>query len=357
MKSLHLGSAMIDTIVLVASENIERATFSNDGKSFLMLEAGRKLEARSITTHVGGGACNTAVSLARRGWAPSVLAKTGRDLNAEEIRQHLDRNSVADGLIPSEHATGVAVMVASHDRNASIFVHRGANETLTFDELPAFDGADLVYVSSLSNESAECYGPIMRAAKLSGAMVASNPGIRQLTARTPAFLAALSHVDLISVNRVEAEALVPAMAARAEATTEALPDDPPPLLKRGLSFGGFEMGLIRFMRTLQQAGPRWVSITDGMDGAYLAGPDGVIWHPTLPAEVAGTAGAGDAFCSTLSAALAEGIAPDRAMLEASINAASVVGHVDTTTGLLTRDHIAEGAAKADAKSRVLSEDG
>ncbi|MEM7685110.1 MAG: carbohydrate kinase family protein [Pseudomonadota bacterium] len=354
MKSLHLGSAMIDTIVLVASDNIERATFSNDGKSFLMLEAGRKLEARSITTHVGGGACNTAVSLARRGWSPTVLAKTGQDLNAEEIRQHLDRNSVADGLIASDHATGVAVMVASHDRNASIFVHRGANETLRFDELPAFDGVDLVYVSSLSNESAECYGPIMRRAKLSGAMVASNPGIRQLTARTPAFLAALAHVDLISVNRVEAEALVPAMAARAEAMTEVMCDDPPPLLKRGLSFGGFDMGLIRFMRTLQQAGPGWVSITDGMDGAYLAGPDGIIWHPTLPADVAGTAGAGDAFCSTLSAALSEGLAPEQAMLEASINAASVVGYVDTTSGLLTQDDIAGRKEQIDAAPRRIA---
>ena len=61
MKSLHFGSAMIDIITLVASENIEQATFTNGAQSFLMLEAGRKLPAQSITTHVGGGGCNTAV--------------------------------------------------------------------------------------------------------------------------------------------------------------------------------------------------------------------------------------------------------------------------------------------------------
>ena len=52
MKSLHIGSAMIDTIVLVASENIERATFTNDGKSFLMLEAGHAIRR----SHWHGGA-------------------------------------------------------------------------------------------------------------------------------------------------------------------------------------------------------------------------------------------------------------------------------------------------------------
>lgn len=354
MKSLHIGSAMIDTIVLVASENIERATFSNDGKSFLMLEAGRKLEARSITTHVGGGACNTAVALARRGWESGVIAKVGDDLNAAEVRKHLSENNASDRLIDSEHATGVAVMVASHDRNASIFVHRGANETLTEANLPDLGGVDLVYVTSLSNESADCYGPILRNAKAAGAMVASNPGIRQLTARTPAFLAALNFVDLISINRVEAEALVPAMAARAEGGEAPLPDDPAPLLKKGLSFGGFNMGLVRFMRTLQQAGPSWVSITDGTDGAYLAGPDSVLWFPTLKAEVAGTAGAGDSFCSTLTAALVEGLAPEDAMRQASLNAASVVSHVDTSTGLLSREEIDARALKSTERTRQIA---
>ncbi len=99
MKSLHAGSAMIDIICIVAAENIERMTFTNEGKSFLMVEAGRKVAAESITTHVGGGACNTAVSLARRGWQAAVLAKTGDDLNAGAVREHLEAN-VASLLRP-----------------------------------------------------------------------------------------------------------------------------------------------------------------------------------------------------------------------------------------------------------------
>ncbi len=341
MRSLHVGSAMIDIITLIASENIERATFTNDGKAYLMLETGRKVGAESITSHVGGGACNTAVSLARLGWDTAVLAKLGNDLNAMAVREHLELNRVdTDHLLTNEErATGTAVMVASHDRNASIFVHRGANETLTESDLTeeAFSERDLVYVTSLSNESADVFPVIVAEARSSGAMVAANPGIRQLTSRTSDFLDALSNLDLLSLNRVEAEALVPALAARHRSRADAvLPPDAPPLLRRGLQFGGFEMGLVAFIRALQADGPRWILITDGTEGAYLGTPDKVLWRPSLPVVVAGTAGAGDAFSSTLAAGLAEGSEPGAAMLDAAANAAAVVSQVDTTSGLMNR---------------------
>ncbi|MEM7499174.1 MAG: carbohydrate kinase family protein [Pseudomonadota bacterium] len=348
-RSLHIGSAMIDIICIVEEQHIEHMSFSNDAKSFLMLETGRKVPAQSIGTHVGGGACNTAVSLARRGWDAAVLARTGDDLNAGAVREHLAENGVSDEwlLTASDAATGTAVMVASHDRNASIFVHRGANEGITEPDLAdgAFAGRDLVHIAPLSSRSADAFGAIAAKGRKAGAFVTANPGIRHLTSRTEPFLAALVDVDLLSVNRVEAEALVPAMAARVgEGPDGKQGDGVPPLLRRGLVAGGFAIGLLRFLTALRACGPSYVLLTDGTEGAWLAGPEGVVWRASLPAEVAGTAGAGDAFTSTLGAALAEGLAPAEAMLEAAANAASVVSAVDTTTGLLTRDALAKRIA-------------
>ena len=342
MKSLHAGSAMIDIICIVAAGNIERMTFSNQDTSFLMVETGRKVVAESITSHVGGGACNTAVSLARRGWQAAVLAKTGDDLNAAAVRQHLEANGVGTErmITAAGLATGTAVMVASHDRNASIFVHRGANETLAPCDLPAevFAGIDLVYVAPLSSQSADCFPDLVARAKAGGAMVAANPGIRQLTSRTAQFVEALANVDLLSINRVEAETLVPAFAARAVGAEAPPPEDAPTLLKRGLGFGGLEIGLLRFLAGVRGAGPRWVLVTDGTEGAWLASPEGVFWRPALlPVTVQGTAGAGDSYTSTLAAALAEGAAPAEAMLQAAINAAAVVAALDTTSGLMTQE--------------------
>lgn len=360
MRSLHFGSAMIDIITQVASENIEQATFTNGETSFLMLEAGRKLPAEAITTHVGGGACNTAVCVARRGWESAVLAKVGEDVGASAIRAHLTGAGVGDRLVSSAAATGTAVMVASHDRNASIFVHRGANETLTEEDLPGFEGLDLVYVAPLSNASADVYPLIARGAKAAGAFVASNPGIRQLSSRGAVFLETLADLDLVSVNRVEAEALAPALAGRAGADVstprDPLPVDPPALMQRGLLVQGLQMGLVTFLKAMQDLGPSRVVVTDGVDGAYLAGPDGLFWHPALPVDVIGSAGAGDAFCSTLTAALAEGVAPPAALTEAACNAAAAVGVVDTTSGLHDRRSLAEAAARlGQGKARRLAD--
>jgi ribokinase len=341
-RSLHLGSAMIDIICIVSAEHIERMTFANERTSFLMLETGRKVPADSITTHVGGGACNTATCLAHRGWESAVIARTGKDLNADAVQAHLAGHGVdATWLVAAaEAATGTAVMVASHDRNASIFVHRGANEGLRPDDLDpaAFAGRDLVYIAPLSSGSAACLGPAAAMGRRAGAMVAANPGIRQLTGRRAEVMAALAAVDLLSVNRVEAEALIPAVVAAegAEAELPPIPDGAPPLLARGLTSGGVTVGLLRFLEALRRRGPRWVLLTDGTEGAWLAGPDGVVWHPSIPAEVAGTAGAGDSFTATLAAALAEGHVPEHALAEAAVNAAAVVSRIDTTSGLLDR---------------------
>jgi sugar/nucleoside kinase (ribokinase family) len=50
----------------------------------------------------------------------------------------------------------------------------------------------------------------------------------------------------------------------------------------------------------------------------------------------GTAGAGDAFTSTLSFMLASGADPVRSLRAAAINSAAVVTQPDTTDGLLDR---------------------
>jgi sugar/nucleoside kinase (ribokinase family) len=350
MKALTFGSAMIDVITIVDPVNIERMSLQNDDKSFLLLEQGRKVAAKSITTHVGGGGCNTAVSLARRGWRAAVAAKVGADLNAGAVTEHLEAKGVsADRLFESfEAATGVAVMVASHERNATIFVHRGANETLTDQDVDAVDFSDfdLVYVAPLSSGSADQFPRIVAKAKAAGAMVAANPGIRQLTSRGTAFFDALEHIDLISINRVEAEALVPGVSVRAKKTpADAAKADAPTLMRRGLSFGGFDMGLGAFMRALGALGPRYVLVTDGAEGAYLLDGERVLYRPAVPAEPAGTAGAGDAYCSTLTAALSEGAPPAEAMLEAAVNATAVISVVDTTSGLLSREDLTARAAE------------
>jgi ribokinase len=344
MKALTVGGAMLDTIAIIESDRIERMSMSNANMSFLLLEEGQKTEALEISTHCGGGAVNTAVAMARLGLDVSVLAKLGQDQRAQTLLNRLETEGVSTRFTSRDPRapTGASVLVSSHEHNAAVFTFRGANTLLEPADLhrDAF-ATDVVYVAHLSNESADCFPEIVRRAKQEGALVAANPGVRQLSARAGAFHESLASIDIVALNRSEAGALVPSLIAKFGEGGPALPlapgEEAPALAARGLRGGGFTMSLVAFVRAIISAGPRLLLLTDGKNGAYVATADEILFCPALLTEVAGTAGAGDAFAATFTAYEAFGGPHSVALKAASVNAASVVEHVDTQTGLLKRD--------------------
>ncbi|MEL6872272.1 MAG: carbohydrate kinase family protein [Pseudomonadota bacterium] len=346
MKAITFGSAMIDSIAIISDDRIERMSMRNADSSFLLLEEGRKTEAEQISQHVGGGAVNTAVAMARLGFDVATVLKVGQDDRAETVLRRLADEKISTRFVMREAGaeTGAAVVVSSHERDAAIFTFRGANTTLKVDELkPDMMSADLVYISGLSNRSADCFPAIVKGAKDAGAKVATNPGIRQLTSRAQPFLEALPLVDVLSINRREADALVPQLIARFGEGGSMLELKPgaegPELALRYLGSGGCEMSLIRFAEALLSFGIGTLLVTNGRDGGYVATKDGIHHCPVMSIDVVGTAGAGDAFASTFSAVLAKSADPVRALRSATVNSSSVVGHSDTQTGLLSTDQI------------------
>ncbi len=346
MKALTVGGAMIDTIAVIANERIERMAMRNADTSFLLLEEGRKHEAEDISTHCGGGAVNAAVAIARLGYDVATLIKVGQDARAETILSRLAEEGVSTryALRDARAPTGASVLVSAHDRNAAIFTFRGANTLLEPKDLKqdAF-AVDLVYVAGLSNDSADCFPLIIERAKAGGALVATNPGIRQLSARQGEFRDMIAKIDILVVNRHEAGALIPWLVAKAgeggrleHRPGGALPD----LARRGFVAGGFELSLAGFFAALRRMGPRWVVVTDGRDGAYIGDPTGIVHCPAPQVTVAGTAGAGDAFGATFSASIVDAALTEDAAISAAANAASVIGHLDTQTGLLRKTELA-----------------
>jgi ribokinase len=343
MKAMTIGGAMVDTIAIIDSNRIERMSMWNAETSFLLLAEGSKIEATEVSTHCGGGAVNAAVAMARLGAEVSAVVKLGNDRRAEEIIQRLSAEGVSTTHVLRDESamTGASVIVASHDRNATIFTYRGANTHLARkDLLPEMFELDLVHVTGLSNASAECFPAIVDCARKHKAFVSTNPGIRQLSSRGSVFLDHLSRVDLLVINRGEAEALVPELVSR-------FGESGPPLgpgaeqisstlAHRGLAGGGYELSLRAFASALMTIGLGHAAITDGRAGAFLIDAHAIRYCPALETTVAGTAGAGDAFSATLGYCLADARKPEDALRAATLNAASVVAHIDTQTGLLRR---------------------
>jgi ribokinase len=357
MKALTIGGAMIDTIAIIDSGRIERMSMLNADSSFLLLEEGRKTEAEDVSTHAGGGGLNAAVAMARLGMEVALLAKLGSDARGDAILQRLKEEGVSTTWINRDPRlpTGASVLISSHDRNAAIFTFRGANTLLEAADLPdeAF-AVGAVYIANLSNESAACFPSIVARAKKHGALVAANPGPRQLSARGQAFSDNLAAIDILILNQVEADILVPRLTSQWGEGGPMLPLSPgetaPPLAVRGLAGGGFEMSLVGYLRALTRAGPKYVVVTDGARGAFVASHDEILFGPAQEARTVSTAGAGDAFGATLTAYLALGHDIDVALYAATINSASVVGHVDSQTGLLRRQDLDQMIA---ASSKAL----
>lgn len=354
MKCLCIGGAMIDTIAIIDSARIERMTMTNADKDFLLIEEGRKVEALEVSTHVGGGAVNAAVSMARQGADVAALIKLGRDQRAETVFNHLMQEGVSTRWVvrDARAPTGAAVLLSSHDRNAAIFTFRGANTLLEVADLkPEAFAVDLVYISALSNESADAFPEIVRRAKAANAWVATNPGVRQLASRGGALQDVLTSIDVLAINASEAGAMVPALVARVGEGRAKLPFDagasPPRLVERGFTSGTHDMTFASFFLAMRAQGPRYTVVTDGRHGAYVGTPEAIHFCPGLSAKVAGTAGAGDAFNSTFCMQLAQGTEPGAALQAAIVNAGSVVGFVDTQSGLL-------GAAELDRRRSELN---
>ena len=291
MRVLTVGGAMIDTIAIIDSDRIERMTMLNADSSFLLLEEGRKTEAEEVSTHPGGGAVNAAVAMARLGMDVALLAKLGTDARADAILARLaqegisSRWTIRDGRAP----TGASVLISSHDRNAAIFTFRGANTLLEVKDLrdDAF-AVDVVYIANLSNKSADRFPAIVSRTKAHGALLAANPGPRQLSARGQAFLESLAAIDILALNRTEADLLVPSLVARygeGGPTLALAPgEEAPALLARGFVGGGFEMGIAAYFRALTRLGPKHVVITDGAGGAFVGSPQGNPLRPSAQVE-------------------------------------------------------------------------
>ncbi|MFA5948769.1 MAG: carbohydrate kinase family protein [Hyphomicrobium sp.] len=349
MKAITIGGATIDTIAIIDSAHIERMSMRNAESSFLLLEEGQKTEALEVAAHCGGGAANAAVAFARLGFETAALVKLGEDQRAKAILERFASEGISSAFVRRDpkRPTGASVLISSHERDAAIFTFRGANTSL--EEADFSDDAfarDLVYVSNLSNRSAECFPGILARAKAKGALIAANPGVRQLAAYTEAFIKGLPEIHILTLNRAEAAVLV-APLARAFGEGDPLPSTPsvngwshdneamPRLARRGLSGGGFAMSLKAFFAAILKIGTQTAVITDGDQGAYAARGNEIHYCPaTATRDIAGTAGAGDAFASTFAAFAADSNTIDVALRAASLNAASVLTHVDTQSGLL-----------------------
>ena len=105
---------------------------------------------------------------------------------------------------------------------------------------------------------------------------------------------------------------------------------------------------------LHELGPQIVVITDGPNGSYASYDGKLVTIPNYPDPAAPVdrTGAGDAFASTIVAALALGKPMDEALTWAPINSMSVVLKLGAQAGLLHQSEVASFLESAPEEYKV-----
>lgn len=275
------------------------------GKSVEEFALGSKNNVDGVFFSTGGGATNAAVTFARHGFHSAFLGQLGHDVAAKAVKEDLHDDKVNTDLIKytKKANTGYSVLLLAPNGERTILTYRGAS--VDFDLRPLdFQGVkpDWFYISSLAGDF-DSLAVAMRYARKHRTKVAINPGKGEL-AHGHAFKEFLPDITILSVNKEEAQLLF-----RGETSEELA-----------------EHAAHHIPFVIITDGPKGSVASDGQK-IYKAG-----MYDDVP--VVDRTGAGDAFSSGFTAAIAAGEPVEHAMIFASANSTSVVSKLGAKPGIL-----------------------
>ena len=293
-------------IAVVGSANVDLITFNDT-----FPRPGETIFGKKFDLGFGGKGANQAVAARRCGAAVSMVAKVGSDLfgpatikNFESLGIDASHVRIAEGI-----STGVAPIFVDPTGQNRILVIKGANETLTPEDVdaaaPVLTQADTILLQ-FEIPLATVYHTIN---------FAKSHGIRCIVNPAPALppdFKEVARADYFVPNESEAEAIT-AVPVHTMADAEKCAES---LLGRGLS---------RLVITL------------GERGSLLASAAGREVIPAFKVAPIDSTGAGDAFIGSFCVFLAEGRADKEALTRASLYAALSTTRVGTQKSFPSRE--------------------
>ncbi len=357
MKVLTIGGATQDIFIHYNGTDIMSITKKNFHSNYMLFGSGEKIEVDNITHETGGGATNSAASFKRLGMTTSCFCNIGNDEAGKTILDKLTEENINTELIiqSTKYQTGTSFIVNSIEGDYTIFAYRGANSYLELDKLPfnAIKECDQLYITSLSNDSAQILPSIVSFAKKHNVPVAINPGSSQLEKGTQKLKESLKFIDILILNKHEAQIFMFALMQNDKYYKEVFecsgPDqicrsseiqnDQAYLLNTPISYENTYFSLHNFFKATLDMGPKVVVVTNGANGVYAANKDGILFHPSMKVKITNTVGAGDSFGSCFVASLMHKHDIRTALKHGIVNSASVLGYVGAKTGLLTYDQL------------------
>lgn len=316
---LAIGDIVTDAFIALREDQAE-VTTDEHGIERLSMEFGSKppYDHVDIVQAVGNSA-NAAVALSRLGLKADLMAFLGDDQLGKDSLQYLSEQKVGTELVSVQ---------AGQKSNYHFALRYGADRTILI-KYEDYDYAwrepvnkpDWIYLSMISKSAWSLHEDMLvYLEKNPQIKLAFQPGTFHFEWGTEKLAEVYKRSYIVFMNREEA-ALV------TDKGTESVRD---------------------LALALHELGPQIVVITDGPNGSYVSGNYKFLSMPNYPdpAPPFDRTGAGDAFASTIVAALARGESLETAMNWAPINSMSVVQKLGAQAGLLKIEEIESYLATA-----------
>lgn len=318
---LSVGDVVTDAFIRLFKDKAQ-VVKDDRGGDWLAMPYATKIpfEEAQIVRGVGN-APNAAVSFGQLGLKTGLISNVGNDSEGREIIAALHAKKVDPRFIrinPGKRSNYNYVLWYAEDR--TILVN---HEKYDYD-WPRFAKKDVprwMYFSSISENALDYHDEIADwLDDNSGIRLAFQPGTFQIKAGAHRLRRIYKHTAVLLLNRDEAVAVG----------------------------GGNRADINDLFDKLHSLGPKTVIITDGSKGAYASDGSKRLKMPVYPdiAPPVERTGAGDAFSSTLVAALAKGLSLEEALRWAPINSMSVVQKIGSQAGLLTERELLHFLHKA-----------
>ena len=308
---LAIGDITTDAFIKLKDAHVHKGIDDSES-SELCVRFGDKVpyESVDVITAVGNSP-NAAVAASRLGLSSAVLTNMGNDLNGKDCLASLKKDKVNTKFVQIEKGKKT---------NYHYVLWYGVERTILikhteFDyKLPKLPEVGWIYLSSLADNSLEYHLEIAEYLKKNPkTKLAFQPGTFQISLGTEKLKDIYTRTEIFFCNVEEAEKIL-----------------------------GIKNKDIKILSLgIHKLGPKIVSISDGPNGAYASDGENIYFTPMYPdvAEPVDRTGAGDAFSSTFTSALALGKTLPEALSWGPINSMSVVQKIGAQEGLLSKEKL------------------
>lgn len=320
-----IGGAVRDITFYTDQGKIFATPQNLTAQRMLGFEYGAKISPTEVYLNLGGGAANSAVSLARLGFKTAIMTRVGKDEAGKEILTKLKKEKVDTKFIQfdSKKPTGFSFILSTDkkEREHIAFMYRGANNlfessTKNFSQFYC----RWFYLASLSGKDwLKNLKTIFNFAAKRNIKVAWNPGNLQLQAGKRILANFLKQTQVLILNKDEAIELVLSG------------------IKLGRKNPNYLNRPLYLLNILREWGPKVIVITNGKNGAWAFEGKKIHQQKIIKVKVVDTTGVGDSFGSSFLAGLI--VTKDdvaKALRWGMVNSASVITKIGAQNGLLTK---------------------